>query len=141
MAALAYPITRIRPHVAPQAEQFGDEREIARVVRLPIERRKGARRRLFQRRVGVVLPAAVLLVSVWFGSGLIASLGATSSFQVLAGSIPTAGGYRYVVQPGDTVWSIASRLEPGRDPRALVDELVSRWHGADVHVGERVIVP
>jgi hypothetical protein len=30
----------------------------------------------------------------------------------------------YVVQPGDTLWSIARRIAPGRDPRPVVDEMV-----------------
>jgi hypothetical protein len=29
----------------------------------------------------------------------------------------------YVVRQGDTLWSIARRLEPGRDPRPLVDAI------------------
>ena len=30
----------------------------------------------------------------------------------------------YVVQPGDTLWSIARRVAPGRDPRPVVDGLI-----------------
>ena len=30
----------------------------------------------------------------------------------------------YVVQPGDTLWSVARRLAPGRDPRPVVDGLI-----------------
>jgi nucleoid-associated protein YgaU len=38
---------------------------------------------------------------------------------------------RHVVQPGDTLWSIAERLEPGRDPRPVVDTLTAaRGNGA-----------
>jgi Tfp pilus assembly protein FimV len=29
-----------------------------------------------------------------------------------------------VVEPGDTLWSIAKRLAPGADPRQVVDALV-----------------
>jgi len=30
----------------------------------------------------------------------------------------------YVVEPGDTLWSIARRVAPGRDPRPVVDGLI-----------------
>ncbi len=30
---------------------------------------------------------------------------------------------RYVVKAGDTLWSIAVRMAPGRDPRPLVDAI------------------
>ena len=30
----------------------------------------------------------------------------------------------YVVQPGDTLWSIARRVAPGQDPRPVVDWLI-----------------
>jgi len=32
---------------------------------------------------------------------------------------------RHVVQPGDSLWSVAERLEPGRDPRPVVDTLTA----------------
>ena len=49
----------------------------------------------------------------------------------------------YVVRPGDTIWSIASRMADGRDPRVLVDAIAARNH-IDVGVvvpGQSVIVP
>ena len=29
----------------------------------------------------------------------------------------------YVVQPGDTLWRIATRVAPGADPRPVIDDL------------------
>ena len=37
---------------------------------------------------------------------------------------PAAPRVTYVVEPGDTLWSIARRVAPGRDPRPVVDALV-----------------
>ena len=39
---------------------------------------------------------------------------------------PTVARHVYVVRPGDTVWSIASDLSEGSDPRILVDAIVHR---------------
>jgi len=44
------------------------------------------------------------------------------------------------VAPGDTFWSIASRLTAGGDPRPLVDRLVAGHGGGVLRVGERLAV-
>ena len=53
---------------------------------------------------------------------------------------PPAGSF-YVVQPGDTLWSIARRLQPEGDVRPLVDQLVDLNGGADLAVGQRLPIP
>jgi LysM repeat protein len=47
------------------------------------------------------------------------------------------------VQPGDTLWSIASRVAPGRDPRAEVAALQRRNHldGVQLLPGQVLRVP
>jgi hypothetical protein len=46
-----------------------------------------------------------------------------------------------VARPGDTLWSIATRLAPGDDPRALVDDLVAARGTAELQPGEHVRLP
>jgi hypothetical protein len=46
-----------------------------------------------------------------------------------------------VVQPGDSLWSIAAELEPGRDPRPVVDQLTAARGGAPLVPGEVVTLP
>ncbi|MGH9090951.1 MAG: LysM peptidoglycan-binding domain-containing protein [Acidimicrobiales bacterium] len=62
-----------------------------------------------------------------------------------ATATPTAaaahGGVAYVVQPGDTLWSIASRYEQGGDTRALVRELAAETGSTAAVPGERIAVP
>jgi LysM repeat protein len=43
-----------------------------------------------------------------------------------------------VVRPDDTLWSIATRIAPDRDPRVVVSELEQRndLTGPTVHVGQ-----
>ena len=48
-----------------------------------------------------------------------------------------------VVQPHDTLWSIATRTSPRRDPYAAVAEIqrLNKRDGYVVHPGETLIVP
>ena len=46
-----------------------------------------------------------------------------------------------VVEPGDSLWSIAARLEPGHDPRPVVDALSADRGGAPLVPGEVVTLP
>ena len=48
----------------------------------------------------------------------------------------------YVVQPGDTLWSIAERVNPpGRDLRYTVDRLSKVTGGSLLHPGQRIVIP
>ncbi|MDQ3979194.1 MAG: LysM peptidoglycan-binding domain-containing protein, partial [Actinomycetota bacterium] len=58
-----------------------------------------------------------------------------------APAVSPVGSRVYVVQPGDTFWSIARRLDPTGDPRPLVDRLVAAHGGPTLHVGERLPLP
>ena len=47
----------------------------------------------------------------------------------------------YVVRAGDTLWTIARRIQPDGDVRPLVDALASARDGRPLQPGERVVVP
>ena len=47
----------------------------------------------------------------------------------------------YVVQPGDTLWSIASSVNGGEGRAAYIDSLVAANGGADLDVGQILILP
>lgn len=47
----------------------------------------------------------------------------------------------HVVQPGDTLWSIARSLQPEGDVRRLVHQLSAQRSGAALQVGERITLP
>jgi Tfp pilus assembly protein FimV len=44
----------------------------------------------------------------------------------------------YLVQPGDTLWSIAQRVAPERDPRAVVDALRDARDTDTLYPGEAI---
>ena len=57
-----------------------------------------------------------------------------------AGVAATPAGYR-VVQPGDTLWSIAASIAPHSDVRKAVDRLVSANGNGPLTVGEHLRLP
>jgi hypothetical protein len=68
------------------------------------------------------------LVAAALGLGLV--LTATHAGAALGGSTTSSAGRSphvttVVVRPGDTLWTIAGRVAPHSDPRAVVDSLVS----------------
>jgi len=53
-----------------------------------------------------------------------------------------ASGTTYTVALGDTLWSIANRIAPGRDPRPVIDRLqaANHLHGP-LQAGQTLIIP
>ncbi len=68
------------------------------------------------------------------------SSGGSSSARGLEDGHLKSGGI-VVVRAGDTLWSIASRVAPGDDPRPLVDRLSAARDGAPLQPGERIRLP
>ena len=89
-------------------------------------------RRFRRRRV------AALVFSV---AALLGAVRAVAAF----GAGPASGVERrpaiHVVQPGETLWSIASQLRPGGDTRSLVRTLAKLNGGASLAVGQRLVLP
>jgi LysM repeat protein len=56
------------------------------------------------------------------------------------GGLSGHGGV-YVVQPGDTLWSIAVRVDPTGDPRPIVDQLAQEVGSDTVVPGEHLTLP
>jgi hypothetical protein len=75
--------------------------------------------------------------------GLALPLSGTGGSSHATGSAPveTAGSSVYTVRAGDTLWSIAERVDPSGDPRPLVAQLTKEIGSDTVVPGERITVP
>ena len=69
-----------------------------------------------------------------------ATSGVSPSASATGASIPVANS-PYVVQVGDTMWSIAQRLQPGGDPRPLVAKMAQEVGSYNLYPGEQLKLP
>ena len=89
-----------------------------------------------RRLVALLLAAAITTVAVQ----MLARLGdAPLAFSEPVPAAGTQDGV-YVVQPGDTLWSIARTLQPEGDVRPLVDGLATQLRGRPLTAGDRLML-
>lgn len=87
-----------------------------------------------------------VLVAVVFVAMFVAfTIGAGSVLANRGGAPASTSAVRpastYVVQPGDTVWSIADQLRGGASQVDYVDALVASLGGASLQVGQLITLP
>jgi LysM domain-containing protein len=94
-------------------------------------------------RVVLAALAAVLAVIVL----TLLSAGQAGGAQVSGGRPAARAGYRnltqVVVQPGQTLWSIASTAEPAADPRLVIQQIIAAnaLGGSSIRAGQLLWVP
>ena len=98
--------------------------------------------RVRRRRLAALVAALVLALAVAAAVQAVtwlADVGGSPAPEALdTATAEPAAGHVYVVQPGDTLWSIAAEIGPDRDPRAVVDALrEANGGGAALEVGQR----
>jgi hypothetical protein len=91
--------------------------------------------------VSALVIAAMLLVAVlaWIG-------GTTRAEAAGSGSPPSAVYHnlaKVVVQPGESLWTIAAQAEPTADPRSVIRQIIdlNALGGTSIQPGERLWVP
>jgi hypothetical protein len=99
-----------------------------------------AQQAVYRRRRVVAVALLILTTTV-----VLLLVGAVSARSAGGGTPVSAAGNLapavHVVQPGDTLWSIARDLEPQADVRLTVDRLVDLNGGAPLTVGQRLVLP
>ena len=88
----------------------------------------------------VAVTLAVVVFVLWNVGGLVVSQLRPAAAGAAADE-PAAAQPFVVVAPGDTLWSIATDLAEGADPRPIVDDLAARNGGAVLVVGQRLEIP
>lgn len=63
------------------------------------------------------------LVVIMTTIGIMLGVGGQAARGLAADPLEPVASGTYVVRPGDTLWSIAARLAPDRDPRVVILEL------------------
>jgi len=97
--------------------------------------------RVRRRRLAALVAAVAVALVVWGAVGVVSDLGAvgpTPEPRPLDVGPALQAGEVYVVQSGDTLWSIARRLAPDADPRPIVDALREANGGPVLEVGTRL---
>ncbi len=93
------------------------------------------------RRGRVVLVGFLVFVAglVW----LVAAGGAAATGSGMSPAEYQKHLSQVVVEPGDSLWSIATRAEPNADPRLVVQQItdINALPGAEIAVGQRLWIP
>ena len=88
-----------------------------------------------------LMALALAACAVWAQGGAAGSTGSGPLAAPGAGRTEAVAARVWVVQPGDTLWAIAHRLQPTGDIRPLVDALSREVHGRPLQVGEQLQLP
>jgi hypothetical protein len=139
MSATAF---RLQPTTVPPGPS-GPRRPQLRVLEGGRAPGQVAQRAVYRRRRLVALALALTLV-------VALTLLATAAMARFAGGAPSAAGgpsstapvsATAVVQPGDTLWSIAARIAPERDVRITVEQLVALNGSSPIVPGQELVLP
>jgi LysM repeat protein len=103
-------------------------------------RRVAARLRLTRRGRFVVAAAAALLATAL---SLVAAVAAQATSRAFPPSTSGQHVTLVTVRPGDSLWSVAERADPGADPSLVVQQIIrlNRLSGDTVLAGEQLWAP
>lgn len=84
----------------------------------------------------VLVSLLALLLFAAFSVGRSGAEGATSA-------TPVHGVEQTVVQPGETLWGVATRIAPGQDPRPVIDQIrrLNELETPGLQAGQQLLLP
>jgi LysM domain len=148
--ALQNPALRLQPTTVPPGPRRPSHPELrlleggrapARVAQQAVYRR---RRLVAGVLVAIAVVALVLLATAAaarIAGGAPSAAGGPSPTSAAAPGAAGVAAPTVVVQPGDTLWSIAAEVAPGTDVRVTVDRLVALNGSSPIVAGQELVVP
>ncbi len=112
----------------------------------PMYRHRPSKAVYRRRRLAVLLCAAVGLSLAWLGLHQLTGTPGDGPLTVAGRPVSVlhpqlVSQTTDIVQPGDTLWSLARRAQPTGDIRPLVAQLDAQRDGRPLQVGESVAIP
>ena len=133
-------LTVVRP-VGPRRQHGRDpSRNVCQSRIGPIGHEQRARGRVRRRRIVLGVVAGGLVTALALPLSALGGANPASAGTAGRSGTGSSGSTSYVVQPGDTLWSIANRLDPGA-PRTMVRMMTKELGAASVVPGERIALP
>lgn len=130
----------VRPGSAVRSSTVARPRAAARLAPEPLDvrpRRSGGARLVVVACLAVVALTGVTALAVGGPAPAPASVAAPAATPA-ATPVASQVGDVWVVQPGDSLWSIAAAVAPDADLRPVVDELARRTGGGSLQPGQRI---
>ena len=116
------------------------------VARAKTPQPRPVRTRVRLTRRGRIVVAALITAGVLLVAALAWLAGTASAVAAGSGSPPSAVYHSLrsvVVQPGESLWTIAVQADPAGDPRSVMQEIIdiNALHGTSVQPGQRLWLP
>jgi hypothetical protein len=86
----------------------------------------------WRRRIAVLLGVVIVVLTA-------GQAGAALGSSPLAAPERPPSVVRYVVAPGDSLWTVAQHVAPDEDPRPVMDALAEARHDRPLLAGERIV--
>jgi len=149
-SASALQIPHLQPTTVPPGPG-GPPRPSLRVLEGGRAPGRVAQRAVYRRRrlaagalVAVVVVAFVLLATATLArvaGGSPSAAGELSPTSAVASGAAGVAARSVVVQPGDTLWSIAAEVAPDADVRITVDQLIALNGSSPIAPGQELVIP
>jgi hypothetical protein len=116
------------------------------VARAEAPQSRPVRTRVRLTRRGRIVVAALITAGVLLVAALAWLAGTAGAVAAGSGSPPSAVYHSLrsvVVQPGESLWTIAAQADPAGDPRSVMQEIIdiNALHGTSVQPGQRLWLP